>query len=505
MTLIKGGTVFDGTSEPGKKNDILIDGEVIAAIGQDLPGDGCQTFDATGLNICPGFIDIHGHSELEILRDPLMKAKVNQGITTEVSGNCGIGVFPIRDVRTMPKGLLTEILGPWEDFSWNDYSSYRSFLFEKNSPYSLLMLQSHSMLRFSAMEGNPNRPASDSEILAMVRMLEKSMDQGCLGLSTGLYYAPCIYASDKELQMLAETVARNDGILAVHHRCEGTDIRSSLKQIITIAEKAKVRLEISHLKIIGMKNQGLLDEVFSIIENAETEIGFDQYPYDFGSTSLNSLLPPDILSLDESAQKQALKNPSTRKKVVSKMKNPLGWDSITDLAGMDNIRISYLAHFPQYLGMSLEEIAKAHDKDPYDSLLDILSEETGPAMMIDVTETRETLKRIFLHPLGCFGTDALYTASNGHPRSYGAAPHVLSKSFLDEMGTTTEFAINRMTGKTATRLRLNDRGFIRKGLRADIVIYNPSVICDTATMTKAASNPIGIKAVFIAGCNQELG
>jgi N-acyl-D-amino-acid deacylase len=496
MIIIKNGTVIDGSGAAASKLDILISGGLIVRIGKIDPPSGCKVIDASEQIVCPGFIDMHGHSDLEILRDPLMKAKVQQGITTEVGGNCGIGVFPILRPTRIPKGLLTDILGYWPDFNWNNYDSYRASI---NSPYSLMMLQSHSMLRFNAIEGNPNRQASQSEIARMESMLDESLQMGCIGLSMGLYYAPCMYASRDELVRLARVVARHDGILSVHHRCEGSDIISSLKEIISVAEEAKVRLEVSHLKVIGMKNQHLLPEVFSLLEKSSQVIGFDQYPYDYGCTSLSSLLPPDLLALSEKERRSSLKLPEVRTFARQQMQNPDGWDSIVSLAGFDNIFITELEHFPEYSSLSLSTIANLRGQDPFDSLFDLLSAETGIAMMTDITETPDTLRQIFRHPLGCFGTDAIYTGTSGHPRSWNAAPHILQKSFLNQMDTTAESAIFRMTGKTAKRLGLSDRGFIREGLRADIVIFNPETVADLATSQDPMHRPQGIQSVMIAG------
>lgn len=528
MILIKDGLVCDGTQNAPEKLDVLIDDSGrIAKVGHitepkapkgsqrpkalqgsqgaqgakapKAPEDGWDVIQAQGKVVCPGFIDIHGHSDLEILRDSSMRAKVNQGITTEVGGNCGIGVFPIKDRASVPKALLTDILGPFSDFSWHDYPGY---IKEINSPYSLLMLQSHSMLRFHAIKGNPNRPATNQEISVMEALLEQSLEQGCIGLSMGLYYAPCIFASRDELVRLAKVTAGHGGLLCVHHRCEGADIIASLEEIISVAREAGARLEISHLKVIGMKNQHLLPKVISLIENAGIEIGFDQYPYEYGSTSLSSLMPPDFLALGDEGMREALASPRMRKRAKDEMKNPAGWDSITELVGFDNIFLASLPHFPEHQGKSLSEVAAISGKDPYEALFDLIKKETGTALMVDITQTIESLRTIFNHPLGCFGSDALYTGSCGHPRSFSATAHLLNKGFLSEMGANFPFAIHRMTGKTAKRLGLTDRGFISEGLRADIVIFDPEKIRDTATLDNPASPPVGIDEVLIEGKRQ---
>lgn len=472
-TILKDVLIFDGSLQPAKKGFIVLNDKLIEDVvykdfdSSDYFGD--KVVDCKGLCACPGIIDIHAHSDLEILRNPSFPAKINQGITTDVSGNCGVGVFPIKEGVEVDLSLLTDILGPYDDINFKDYNSYKERL---NSDFSILMLQSHSMLRFNAIKGNPNREATDSEIKHMCDLLDESLSQGALGLSTGLYYAPCIYASEKELIELFKVVKKHKKFVAVHHRCEGSDIINSLKEIIGLVEKVGVDLEISHLKIVGMKNQHLLNQVISLVENCKYILGFDQYPYSYGSTSLKSMLPPSVLSLDSDVQHLVLKDKTKRKEIISQMKNPQGWDSLLELCGAENIKVTALSHFPEYEQKTLYEIASIRNQDPYECFLDLMAEETGLAMMIDRTENEEVLKTLFNHPLSVFGTDALYNGGAEHPRSYEAVPHMLEQSFREKMSCTLEYIIHRMSGKTANRLKLKDRGFLKPGLKGDVVIFD---------------------------------
>lgn len=496
MIAITGGLVVDGSGRPACQADVLVEDGRILDIGRFSVPAGARRIDARGLAVAPGFIDFHGHSDLQILRDPKMEAKVRQGITTEIGGNCGIGVFPVEDPQRIDKALLTDILGPWGAFGWKDYASYKEAV---RGPYSLLMLQSHSMLRFNAMEGGPNRPASPEEVRRMERLLEASMDQGCLGLSTGLFYAPCAYASREELLALSRVVARRGGLLAVHQRCEGSEIISSLDEIIGVAEEAGARLQVSHLKIIGDRSQDLLGQVVRKLEGCRCLAGFDQYPYNYGTTSLSSLLPPSVLALDADSRRQALGDEAFRKAAISQIRAPRGWDSIVSLVGPARIYVENLEACARYNDMSLEEIGLLRGQDPCDALLDILAQETGSPTMVDVTETEETMMAIYRHRLGVFGTDALYNGRPTHPRSFAAAPKALERTFLRKAGVSLEEAVHRMTGRPAARAGLGDRGLVRRGLRADLAVFDPARVADTGTRAEPDRGPRGMAAVLIGG------
>ena len=495
MILLKNALVHDGSLNKIKKNDVLIDGDKILDVGSFSNFSG-KTIDLTGFILCPGFIDLHAHSDLEILRNPLMKGKTNQGILTEISGNCGIGVFPIKNNKDFPKSLIFDILGQYPFFDWTDYNSYKDKI---HSPYDMRMLTSHSALRFQAIRENANREATDEEIKQMTLLLKESFTQGTLGLSMGLYYAPGVFASNKELLSLAKTCAENNKILSVHHRCEGTNIISSLNQILSIAKQTGVKLEISHLKIIGDKNQSLIDQVLNLIENSSQVIGFDQYPFEYGSTTLMGLLPPKVLSMERIQRSAFLKDSSNYPQLINEINNPKNWDSILNMVSLSKIFITELTHFPELRGKNLIEVGEHFKINPYHALFKILSEETGEALMIDYTESSATLGKIFRHRLSAFGTDALYNSPFPHPRCYNSTNHILDPSFLKKHSSSLEWAIHRMTGLSAERFNLNDVGFIRKGLKANLVCFDPKQIKDNSSISEPAIKPEGFKYIIQNG------
>lgn len=492
-------TVVDGSGAEPYVADVGVKDGVIARIGTiDQPG----AVDASGKILCPGFIDIHAHSELEVLRDPAMRAKVGQGITSEVSGNCGVGVYPSPRDDSIQKALNEDVLGTWKESYWPSFQAYLDRLAQSGTGTNMAFLVSHSALRCTALQGNPNRVATDEELKRMTSLLEEAFRQGCVGFSTGLYYAPCMYADARELRALLSTTAKHDRLFAVHHRCEGDDVIPSLAEVLSLAKKTGVRLEVSHLKAIGRGNQGKVGRMLEMIEGAKdngVRVTFDQYPYTYGSTSLFSLLPPDYLRLPREELLSALHNPSDRKTMRREMEKPDGWDSITQMVGFGEITILALDHHPELRMHTLQDVADERKTDPFTMLFGLLSEETGIALMADTTQSEASLIRILTHPLMAFGSDALYAGSLWHPRSTNAAVHLLSRYGRELKVVPWKDLIRKMTALAAGRLGMTDRGMVKEGMKADLVLFDPKTIQDTATMDKPVAPIIGLDSVLVNG------
>ena len=500
-TSFRNATVVDGTGGEPFRADVLVHDDVIESvdIGGKYSFSADRDIDCTGLILCPGFMDIHAHSDLELMRNPSMPYKIQQGITFDLSGNCGIGVFPWRPGDGT---RFFDIIGHYDNWDWTDFSSYSSRI---RPGINCGFLQSHSCLRINAMEGNPNREATEQEIRKMCLLLEKSLEQGCLGFSSGLYYAPCMYASEEELIALLSVVKEHDALFAVHHRCEGDDILPSLDEILSYVRRTGVRLEISHLKAIGRKNQDKVPAVLEKIHRMRDEgfdIAFDQYPYEYGSTSLFSLLPPDVLRnspqdlaalLEKTAHDRALRN-----SIVGEMMHPHGWDSIAELCPWEDITIVNMESAPQFNGMDMKSIALSMNMDPSDALFRLLAREKGCALMSDITQSRESLEMIFSDPLMCFGTDALYTGPYAHPRSANGAIHLLYERCILGDYPFGE-VIRKMTSEVARRLGIRDRGIIREGFKADAVLLNPGTLKDNSDMSRPFAMCTGLEAVMVNG------
>ncbi len=474
--VFKNALIADGTGKPPFYGDVAVSSSLISEISSPFTLSAQTVIEKPGLVLAPGFIDIHSHSDFEVLLRPGMKDKIGQGITTEVSGNCGVGLFPLLEDHSVLLSLVEDVLGEYDmAWDWSDFKSFKSRIEASGVGINMGFLTSHSAIRLYAMNNDARRSATESEIEKMAELLDSQLKQGSLGFSTGLYYSPCLFADEKELMALLSVVRKNDKIFAVHHRCEGDDILPSLEEILTLSAKTGVQLEISHLKAIGKKNQDKVDQALSMIEKYRSEgldVKFDQYPYEYGSTSLFSLLPPSIQRLSRIEQRFAASLESERREIKKEMLSPSGWDSIYSLAGPENITILALDSNKELENRILSDIASERGEDPLDTLLDLLSEETGKAVMMDVTQSKENLIKIMKHPLMGFGTDSLFSSRPPHPRTSDAAMHLIREYVSKEKALTLEEAVRKMTGENAERLRLKDRGIIKEGLRADLVLFD---------------------------------
>ncbi len=517
--ILKNATIIDGSNNNCYLASILIENNKIKKIYKDNIDKKEQAsftiIDCSNKILTPGFIDVHGHSDLQILRSSDMKAKIQQGITTEIAGNCGIGPFPIdlknKEIIKSMHDLTKDVLGSY-DYNFYDFESFSKIANNNLPNTNVLFLQSHTALRANVILPNANRSATDEEIKHMCNLLDKSLSQGCIGLSTGLYYAPCLYAEKKELIELLKVVKKHNKIFCTHHRCEGDDVINSLNEVISLAKEVGVKLEISHLKAIGVENQKYVDQMLSIIDKAKDEglnIGFDQYPYEYGSTSLYSLLPPTYLKLSYSELKVALNDKHERDKIKSLMKNAQGWDSIVKMCGFENIRTMYLETQRELENKNIKELSlllknRDDENSCYDTLFDILLKEEGVALMIDVTQSLENIEKILNHPLMCFGTDAIYSGDEkstipSHPRSYQAAVHLIDVFYKQRKTIKLENLIHNMTYKSALRFKIEKRGLLKEGYYADIVVLDINKIKDLSTLEDIKIAPNGIDYVFVNG------
>lgn len=352
------------------------------------------------------------------------------------------------------------------------------------------------------MEGNPNRVATDLEIQSMCALLSQSLEEGCIGLSSGLYYAPCIFADRKELLALLGVVKTYGRLFCVHMRCEGSDILSAITEVLDLARHSGVKLQISHLKVIGKENQVLVPSMLAMIEQARSEgvdVQFDQYPYEYGSTSLFSMLPPSYLKLGREELRHVLGSETERRTIKAMMEEGRGWDSIASLCGWDAIQVLVLQSNPCYEGMSMALVAEKRAQEPYEAFFDLLAQEAGSALMTDVTQSQDSIKRILSHPLMCFGTDALYAGIKAHPRSYQAALHLIDRYWKQEPVLSLELLIAKMTSCGAKRLGLSDRGLVAEGYRADLVLFDPVELADNSDEAHPDAPCSGLCMVMVNG------
>ncbi|MDC7218949.1 MAG: D-aminoacylase [Spirochaetales bacterium] len=510
-TAVINGLIVDGTGEPSYKGSLLIEGDRIIGLYKEgeapnLEEQADRVIDAKGQVVAPGFIDSHSHSDLKILLQPLLELKLRQGITTEVLGQDGVAMAPlpkkhIADWRKNIGGLD----GDSDDIDWNYRSveGYLDLIRGSGSSSNSAYLVPHGNVRLSVM-GFSEKKASSRETAQMCHEVRKAMDAGCVGLSSGLIYIPCAYGNKEELIEMCKVVAEYDGIFVVHQRSEANQILLSMDEIIDIGRESGVRVHFSHFKVCGKNNWHKADQVLAKIDSARLEgikVTFDMYPYTAGSTMLSALLPPWAHVGGASEMLERLRTPEIREKIREAIQEKnCEWDNFVEFAGFDGIFItSVVSEKNQYtVGKSLSEIGEAIDKDPMDVLFDLLLDEENRVGMIDYYGSEEHLEMFCQREEMSVCTDGLL-GGKVHPRAYGAFPRVISQYVRSRKILSLEEAIKRMTGNPARNFQLVDRGNLRKGYYADIVIFDRESFTDKGNYVDPAHFPTGLNYVMVNG------
>ena len=499
--LIRGATVYPGDAPP-RQSDVGVVGGTIAAFAPDLPVAGAaDVVAAEGLMLCPGFIDLHAHSALEPFRSPVLAPKIAQGFTTELINPDGLAPAPVLPARWRERrAYLQPLEGPGpETWTWSTVAEYLDALGAARPATTLVPSVGHNAVRDFVM-GGERRAATGEELRAMCREVRAGLEAGCRTLSFGLIYMPGAFSSTEELACLAAEAARFGAPLVPHVRNEGGGVLRAVGEMIGVARQAGAPLHLSHLKVIGHAH--LVDPLLAMIDRArrDVDITFDQYPYGAGSTMLSALLPPWAGEGGPAATMARLRDPAQRGPMARDAALGLpGWENIYRACGPDAIVITHAAA-PRAsdVGKSLAAIAAERASDPWTVAMDLLAETGLDATMIDHYASEEVVRTIFRHPLHLVGSDGIF-GERPHPRLYGTAARVLGRYALRERLIPTEEAVARLTARAAGRLGLSDRGCIREGLRADLVLVDPRAFCDTATYEEPAQTPSGVGGVWIAG------
>jgi N-acyl-D-amino-acid deacylase len=505
--LVKGARVVDGSGAAPFEADVLVEGDRIAAVGPGLEASsGARVVEASGLVVCPGFIDMHGHNDLRVLDDPAVAPKLMQGITTEVLGQDGISMAPLPPERAPEwRQYLAEFDGTSEsvDWSYGDTAGYLAMLERAGPAANCCYVVPNGNLRLAAA-GLEGRPLSAAESERMTAILRRELEAGAFGLSAGLIYAPSSYASAEELAALCSAVREYDGVFMVHQRSEADAILESADEILEIGRRSGVHVHFSHLKVCGKKNAGKLGPLLAKFDEAEAaglELSFDQYPYAFGSTSMGVLLPPWAHDGGIEALLARLARGEERRRMRADIEAGIpGWDNFVDFAGFDGI---FLTSAPggrneRFIGKSLVEMAAARGGDPFEALFDIVLEERNQAGIVDFYGAEDMVSRIMARPEMTACTDGILD-ERPHPRVYGAFPRILGKYVREEGLLSLEAAVHRMTGRSAAALRLADRGLVRPGRFADLVLLDPDRVRDRATFEEPTLPPEGIELVLVNG------
>ncbi|QJW46725.1 D-aminoacylase [bacterium BFN5] len=505
--LIRNVRIVDGTGTPWFKADVAVTGDTITAVGR-LPysrRNHKEIIDAEGLTLTPGFIDMHSHSDLMQLEVPQASQKIRQGITTELLGQDGLGVAPMRaDQVERYRQYLSGLDGdPPIDWSWQTFGEYLSRLEQAGSATNLAALVGHGPLRLMVI-GMEERPATASELAQMSKLAAQAFAEGAFGFSTGLIYPPCVFADYPELMAFGEVTAAAGGIFVAHVRNERDTVKESIQEIFSVGYQTGVTPHISHLKIMGKENWGKAKEVLTLFEEARSkglEAGFDQYPYPAGSTMLSILIPAYAHAGGSEALLARLRDPGLRVTLAQQMAEGLsGWENIATAAGWDGILITGIAGGPnkQWEGLSLSAIAQASSRSPQQVVFDLLVEERLQVSMVNFSMHQSDVATIMRHPQGMLGTDGLL-GGKPHPRAYSSTARILQKYVREEGVLSLEQAVARMTSRPAARLGLYKRGIIRPGMKADLVLFDAKKVQDVATYTEPCQHPQGFEYVWVNG------
>ena len=503
-TLIKNGFIIDGTGRPGFTGCVATDGCRISDIFCGLPQPSAEqsfdnVIDASGLTVSPGFIDAHSHSDAYLVIEPDAPSKLSQGITTEINGQCGGSIAP-RYGEARLSGDWASILG--ERLAWRSLSEYRAILSAAKPSINTVQFIGHNTLR-SSVVGYAGRGATPDELSEMERLLERELDDGAKGFTTGLIYQPGKYSTPHEVVALAKAASKRGGFYATHMRSEGDAILESIDEVIALSKATGIRTEISHLKTSGKSNWGKIDRVLEKIQNAVDEgllLGSDRYPFCAAGTDLDVVFPDWAGEGAAPAEMERLKTPALRARIAAEI----------DASGRDwsTVMIGGVWHPDNkpYSGKTVAEISG--DRSPGEAVCEILEKDLCRTGAFFFGMSEENLDRIYTMPWIVPGSDASLRSPWGplgedhpHPRAYGTMPEFFRRTTDPSRGgkLSPEAAVERMTSIPAKRFELKGRGIIEKGAYADLAIWDRDRFRNTATYENSHSFCTGMKKVFVNG------
>jgi dihydroorotase/N-acyl-D-amino-acid deacylase len=507
--VIRNGRIVDGTGSPWYAGDIAIRGGKIAAIGHLEGAAAKRTIDAHGMVVAPGFIDMLGQSETSILVNPHLPSKIYQGITTEVTGEGG-SIAPLNDAVIK----LDQV--SWEHYkvkpTWRTFAEYFALLRKQGMGINLASYVGATQVRRVAI-GEDDRAPTAEELERMKALVRQAMHDGAVGVSTSLQYAPAPYAKTEELIALATEAAKLGGIYASHIRDEGNGIDAALDEAFRIGREAKIPVEIWHLKAAGKANWGRMPEIVARIEAARksgVDVAADTYAYPAAYNTFSAIIPPWAHDGGDKKLIERLKDPAMRARIRKEMETPSGdwnneWQQVT---GPESFLIGAVQN-PKLLpvqGKSIAEIAAIWHKDPIDTVFDLLIEDeafTGVAMFImsepDVALALQQPWVSICNDSQGTATDGLLGTEHPHPRAYGTFPRILAKYVREEKKLTLEEAIRKFTALPAGRMRFADRGVLKAGMWADVVVFDPDTIHDVATFGNPNQLSEGMQYVLVNG------
>jgi N-acyl-D-amino-acid deacylase len=488
--------VVDGTGAPWFRGTVLVDdGRIADVVRGRVAVDAAETVDIGGMVLCPGFVDTHSHSDLYLFEEPTLAPKVRQGITTEILGQDGLSMAPMHreggaeEWENHLSGLNGRAGREW---SWGSTADYLDAVEERGVAPNVAMLVGHGTVRYNAM-GMADRAPDEAELAEMTDLVAEALDQGAIGLSTGLVYTPQVNAATEEVRRLAEALAPYGRPFVAHIRNESDDIWAALDEFVDVGASEGVSLHLSHFKLMHAPQHGKAERAIGHLESARergVDITADQYPYRAGSTMLGSHLPAWVHADGPAGAVEHLADEESRARMREHLAEQ-DWDHIvvTHVASEENDWVE---------GLSVEEVAAERGVDPETAVMDLLLEEELEVSrvnhMLDETDVREILR----YDRACVATDGLLTGKP-HPRSYGTYPRVLGRYVREENLLSLEAAVRKMTSLPARAMGLQRKGIVRPGMDADLVVFDPARVDTSATYEEPRQFPDGMPHVIVDG------
>ncbi|HEX9423466.1 MAG TPA: D-aminoacylase, partial [Pyrinomonadaceae bacterium] len=506
--LIKGGAVYDGTGRAPRRVDVAIKGDRVVAIGNLSRARAQNVVDARGLAVAPGFINMLSHSEVSLIVDGRSMGELKQGITTQIFGEFSMG--PLND-KMKQHEFVTQ--GDVKfDIAWTTLAEYLTYLEKRGVSQNVASFIGAPTIREYVI-GLDDKPPTPEQLEQMRELVEREMEHGALGITTALIYPPAFFAKTDELIELCKVAAKYKGKYTAHMRSEGNQLIEGVQETIRISREAGLPAEIYHLKASGTPNWPKMDQVIRMIEDARRQgvkITADMYTYPAGGTGLDASMPPWVFDGGAEAAYKRLQDPATRKRIAEAVRTPTNeWENLYLLAGSPDhlLLLGFRSEALKPLaGKTLAEVARMRGKDPVETVMDLVLEDRSRVGTIYFLIGEENIKKQIRQPWVSFGSDGSSMAPEGvflktptHPRAYGNFARLLGKYVREEKVISLSEAVRRLSGLPATNLELDHRGFLKPGMFADVVVFDPQTIADRATFEKPHQYSIGVKHVFVNG------
>lgn len=507
--IIKGGTVYDGTGGEPKHVDLALRGDRIVGLGDFRTAKAKNIVDASGLAVAPGFINMLSWSTESLIQDGRSQSEIREGVTTEIMGE-GESMGPVND--RVREHMLREQADIKYEIKWTTLSEYLRYLESRGVSCNVASFIGAATIREYVI-GFEDKQPTPQQLEQMRDLVRKEMEAGALGIGTALIYPPAFYAKTEEIIELCKVAAQYQGKYISHMRSEGNQVMAALDELLRISREAKIPAEIYHLKTAGQQNWNKEDAFLARIEEAQKEgvnVRANMYTYTAAGTGLDACLPPWTEDGGYPALYKRLRDPATREKIKGEVKiDSDKWENLYIGAGSPEkiLLVGFKSEKLKPLtGKTLAEVAKMRGKDPIDTLMDLIAEDESRVGTIYFLMSEENVKKQMVKPWISFCSDeasqapeGVFLKSNPHPRAYGSFVRVLGKYVRDEKVLTLSEAIRRLSGFPATNLGLDHRGFLKEGMFADVVVFDPATIADRATFDKPHQYAVGVKHVFVNG------